>query len=95
MEEKNTENNIQFIEQELIATQNIIEKALGKNPYTELEKATKIIKQRNYNQFGSAKNKIGDVLIRIYNTRFDNMEIVIKKLDCITAILSAIILSRK
>jgi len=59
----------------------IIIKSVGENPYQDLEKALKIIQDKNVKQYASLKDKIGNTIIAIYNTRFINMEIVLYKLD--------------
>ena len=54
---------------------------LGDLKYSDLEKSLNIVSQRNYKQYPSLKNKIGDVIMRIYNTRIYNQENIIVKLD--------------
>ena len=54
---------------------------LGDLKYSDLKKSLNIVSQRNYKQYPSLKNKIGDVIMRIYNTRIYNQENIIVKLD--------------
>lgn len=75
-----SEINLQ-IENNLTEVKNLIEFNIGHNPYIELEKSLKIVHQKNYSQYGALISKIGDTIRRIYDTRIDNNELIIKKLD--------------
>lgn len=67
---------------------------LGDIKYLELEKSFKILKQRNVKQYPSIKNKIGDVIMRIYNSRMKNEKAeneIIKNLDKIYVMIDDLI----
>ena len=66
----------------------LLEKGLEKNPFLELEKSLKIVRQRNYNQYPSVKNKVRDVLMVIYGGKFDYVNEVVKKLDEVYTLIS-------
>lgn len=66
----------------------LIEAELEKNPFIGLEKSLQIVAQRNYNQYPSVKNKIGDVIRMIYGQRFEKANEIIKKLDEIYLLLT-------
>lgn len=71
------------IEDLLIETINLLEDI----HYLDLEKSLKIITQRNYKQYPIVKNKVGDVIMRIYNTSIYNEKEIVNKLDEIYKIL--------
>ncbi len=67
----------------LIETMNLLESV----SYQDLEKALKIITQRNYKQYPVAKKKVGDVIMKIYNTSIYNEKEILDNLDTIYLIL--------
>ncbi len=83
-----TEEFSKLIEQNLLDVICLLEDVLKHNPYVELEKSVKIVKQRNYNQYAVIKSKVGDTLMRIYNTRFEKQEEIARKLNDIYILLT-------
>ncbi len=78
------EVNSKRIERLLIETIDL----LDRSQYIDLEKSLKIVVQRNYKQYPSVKSKVGDVIMRIYNSRINNEKDVVDKLDEIYSILT-------
>lgn len=61
------------------------------NPYEELDKALKIVKSRNYNQYFSLENKMRDFTMSIYNNRMDNYDSINYHLSRIDGLIDKIV----
>jgi hypothetical protein len=60
---------------------NLIENEVEKNPFLDLERSMKIVELRNYKQYSYVKKMVGNVIRMMYEQRFFNKVIILKKLD--------------
>lgn len=82
----NSEVNYRRLEVLIVELQQLIFEHTGDDPFTQLEKARRIVSQRNYQQFGAVKKKLINTIIRFYNQRVN--EELNKKITEIEDIIS-------
>ncbi len=63
---------------------------IGTNPYDDLEKAKKIVSQRNINQIDLVIKKLDNFSMLLYNRSLDNSKIIIDKLNEIYSLINSI-----
>jgi hypothetical protein len=76
-----------YLEKQLNDLIVLLIQGIGSNPYEDIEKAKKIVIQRNFKQFKSIEKKLKELTISLYNRRLSNIEAISKKIEHISALL--------
>lgn len=61
---------------------------MGSNPFEDLDKAIKIVSQKNYSQITSLDKKIKNLSMLLYNRNLKNSKTIFNKLDKIHFVLT-------
>jgi hypothetical protein len=84
------ETQLPFIRIEVLLNEirDLISSEIGNNPYEDLDKAIKIISQKNLNQFSSINNKLKNLSMMLYNRNLDCCKLIFEKLDEIHSLIN-------
>ena len=61
----------------------LIKSEMGDNHFEDLDKAIKIVSQKNYSQINSIDKKIKNLSMLLYNQNLENSKTIFDKLDAI------------
>ena len=61
---------------------------LGNNPYEDIDKAKRIVSQKNFNQTNLLIKKLDNFTMLLYNRRLNNAKIIIGKLSEVYSIIN-------